>query len=62
MPKKKTSKTAAKRLKVSSRGKLMYRKPGHGHLLGSKSRKTKRHMRRDGHVAPADYKRLKAML
>ena len=62
MGKKKTSKTAAKRLQLTATGKLRFKKAGRGHLLSSKSRKRKRHMRRDGIVNHADEKRLKALL
>ena len=62
MPKKKTKKMVAKRIKLTARGKLKYRQPGRGHLLHWKSRKTKRHMRKDGLIHKADEKRIRTML
>jgi len=43
MPKMKTSKTIAKRIKVTARGKLLRHRPGAGHL---RSRKSPRRIRR----------------
>ncbi|MFO7871926.1 MAG: 50S ribosomal protein L35 [Kiritimatiellia bacterium] len=48
MPKKKTRKAAAKRLKKTSGGKVKYAKAGGGHLMGSKTRKRKRRLRAAG--------------
>jgi large subunit ribosomal protein L35 len=62
MPKKKTSKTAAKRLKFTARGKIKFKRPGSGHLLSSKSRKRKRNLRRAGVLTPAGMKHVKSML
>lgn len=46
----KTKKSAAKRLKVTGTGKLMRRKPGLRHLASSKSSKRKRNLGKDGEV------------
>jgi len=62
MPKKKTCKLAAKRVKRTGTGKLVYNRPGHKHLLSSKSRTRKRHLRRDKTVCAADHKRISDML
>lgn len=62
MPKKKTKKSAAKRIKLTAKGKLVYAKPGHGHLLSSKSSKQKRRMRRGQTAHSADLRRLAAMI
>jgi large subunit ribosomal protein L35 len=43
MPKQKTRKSVAKRIKITARGKLLRRMPGAGHL---KSRKTAKRIRR----------------
>ena len=43
MPKLKTNKSVAKRVKITARGKVMRRRPGAGHL---KSRKPPRRIRR----------------
>jgi len=46
MPKNKTSKTAAKRLKVSKNGKVLRRGSGKSHLLSGKSPKRRRGLRK----------------
>lgn len=50
MPKQKTHKGMKKRFKVTASGKVKHRKRGRGHLLSSKSRKRKRHLRHDAVV------------
>jgi large subunit ribosomal protein L35 len=62
MPKAKTSKSAAKRFKKTSGGKLVRRKSLKGHLLTSKTRKRKRRLRKAGLVHQADAKRMKRLL
>ena len=62
MPKKKTSKTAAKRFKKTASGKLKYSKAGKGHLLGGKTRKRKRGLRKEGVLSPSEERRIKAMI
>ncbi len=62
MPKAKTNKAAAKRIKVTANGKLKYSKAGSGHLLGGKSRKRKRNLRKSGLLSPAENKRIKRLL
>lgn len=62
MPKKKTSKTAAKRVRITASGKLKFTRPGRGHLLGGKSRTTKRHLRRARIMGHADAARIRNML
>lgn len=46
MPKLKTNKAAKKRFKVTANGKVLYRAPGHRHLMSSKSAKKRRQQRR----------------
>ncbi|MFH1782010.1 MAG: 50S ribosomal protein L35 [Candidatus Omnitrophota bacterium] len=46
MPKLKTNKSARKRFKLSKRGKLQAHKGGKRHLLTSKSKNRKRHLRK----------------
>ncbi len=48
----KTKKSVAKRFKLTGRGKLVRRSPGHRHLLRSKSTSAKRRATRDKLVAP----------
>ncbi len=62
MPKAKTNKAAAKRIKVTANGKLKYSKAGSGHLLGGKTRKRKRNLRKSGLLSPAENKRIKRLL
>ena len=62
MPKKKTNKAAAKRLKRTARGKVTYAKAGAGHLMGAKSRKRKRRLRGGGVLSKVETKRVKNLL
>ena len=62
MPKKKTKKGAAKRMKMSATGKILYTRAGKGHLNLCKSRKRKRNLRGMSVVNPADVRRYKNML
>jgi large subunit ribosomal protein L35 len=62
MPKMKSSRTAAKRFKISKGGKVLRRKAFKRHLLSSKSRKTKRNLRRAGVLESGDAKRIKRLL
>ena len=62
MPKKKTKKMVSKRVKKTGTGKLLFARPGSGHLLSSKSRKRKRNLRRQKVVGPADFKRVNEMI
>jgi large subunit ribosomal protein L35 len=45
MPKLKTHKGLAKRIKVTGRGKLKHRRPGASHLMSVKNAKRRRHLR-----------------
>ncbi len=62
MPKQKTSKSAAKRFRITRRGKVMRRMASKGHLLAKKSKKRKRKLRRATACAPMDAKRMKRLL
>ena len=46
MPKLKTKKSLAKRVKVTKTGKVLYSKAGRRHLTGHKSSKRKRQLRK----------------
>ena len=62
MPKMKTKKALAKRVKRTASGKL---KRGHAyvsHLAPHKTHKQKRHLRKASLVSKSDYKRIKLML
>jgi large subunit ribosomal protein L35 len=45
MPKQKTHKGLAKRIKVTARGKVTHKRAGTGHLMNSKNAKRRRHLR-----------------
>jgi len=62
MPKKKTNKSAAKRFSKTATGKLKYKKAGSGHLLGGKSRKRKRNLRKVGVLSAVETKRISKMI
>ncbi len=46
MPKLKTKQKAAKRFRITKNGKVLAKGTGRRHLLGDKTTKSKRHMRR----------------
>jgi large subunit ribosomal protein L35 len=62
MPKHKTCKALAKRVKVTASGKLKFHGAGRRHLLSSKSRRRKRHLRRGGLLSKVEAKRLARLL
>jgi len=46
MPKQKTNKSVAKRVKITAKGKLKRNRPGRRHLQAAKSPKTRRQLRK----------------
>jgi large subunit ribosomal protein L35 len=62
MPKKKTSRSTAKRFKATGTGKLKRRRAYHSHILTKKTQKRKRRLRQSTLVSPADEKRIKRLL
>jgi large subunit ribosomal protein L35 len=62
MPKMKTKRGAAKRFRLSARGKIKRSKAYKRHILTSKSTKRKRQLDVDGLVSTADTRRVNAML
>ena len=62
MPKMKTKRGAAKRFKVTGSGKVKRARGYRRHILTSKNRKKKRHLRKGVMVAPANEKAIKALL
>lgn len=62
MPKMKTRKAVAKRVKITARGKVMRRHPGGGHLKSRKSPKRIRRFRTDVEVGGAFAKHAKRLL
>jgi large subunit ribosomal protein L35 len=62
MPKLKTHRGAAKRFKKTGTGKFTRTKAFRRHILTSKPKSKKRHMRGNVVVSPADAKKIKRML
>ena len=62
MPKMKTKRAAAKRLKVTASGKLMRRSGWKSHLLEAKSPKRRRHLRKKKLIDKADQARLEVLV
>lgn len=62
MPKMKTNRAAAKRLKRTASGKLKRFKANHSHILTKKSRKRKRRLRHSDLVAKSDKKRMDRLM
>ncbi len=62
MPKMKTNKAVAKRVKITARGKVMRGHPGCGHLKSRKSPSRIRRFRKSVQVASAFAKQAKRML
>ena len=62
MPKLKTRKCAAKRLKQTGTGKYLHNKAGARHIMTKKSAKRKLRLGQDGVVSFAEKSRIKAAL
>lgn len=62
MPKMKTKRTLAKRVKRTGSGKLARKHAYVSHFMRNKSAKQKRNLRKDTLVSPSDYKRIKHLL
>ena len=62
MPKMKTHRGAAKRLKRTGTGKLMRRKANKAHILTKKDRKRKRQLGKPTTLSSADHKRVSRLL
>lgn len=62
MPKMKTHRGAAKRLKSTGTGRLKRHKANKSHILTKKTTKRKRRLRKSDLVAKSDEKRLKRLL
>ena len=62
MPKMKTRRAAAKRFKLTGRGRIKRNKANHRHMLIRRSNKAKRKMRQAGILTSGDAKLVKAML
>ena len=62
MPKMKTKRAAAKRLKATGTGKLKRRSGWKSHLLEGKEPKRRRRLRKAGLISKADLPRLKILV
>ena len=62
MPKIKTRRGAAKRFKLTAKGKLVRKKAFRNHILTKKSPKRKRNLRQGGLVDPVDEARIKSQV
>jgi large subunit ribosomal protein L35 len=62
MPKMKTNRSAAKRFKITGKGKVSRRQANKSHILTKKTSKRKRHLRDSQIAAPGDAARVKRML
>ncbi|MCB9771532.1 MAG: 50S ribosomal protein L35 [Candidatus Omnitrophica bacterium] len=62
MPKLKTNKAAMKRFKITKKGKIKKRNAGRRHILGKKTRKRKRQLRKAGFVSAVDARRIRRLL
>ncbi len=62
MPKLKTNRALYKRLRFTKTGKLKKRSAGRQHILGKKTRKRKRNLRRNSYLSQVDAKKLRRLL
>jgi large subunit ribosomal protein L35 len=62
MPKMKTDRGAAKRIKITGGGKLRRGQAFRNHILEKKPSTRTRRLKRDANVAPADRKAIKRLL
>jgi large subunit ribosomal protein L35 len=62
MPKQKTHKGTAKRVRITGTGKLMHEQANNQHKFEYKSGTRKRRLDRDQAVSPSDAKKLKKLL
>jgi large subunit ribosomal protein L35 len=62
MPKLKTNRSAAKRFKITKSGKIKKGSSGRGHILGKKTRKRKRQLRKNDYVSKVDEKKIRRLL
>jgi len=62
MPKLKTNRALYKRLRLTKSGKLKKRSTGRQHILGKKTRKRKRNLRKNSYLSQGDAKKLRRLL
>lgn len=62
MPKLKTNKSAAKRFRITGSGKVKRNKGYKQHILSTKSKKRKRHLRQSTIVSAAESKNIRLLI
>jgi large subunit ribosomal protein L35 len=62
MPKQKSHRGAAKRLRVTGSGKIMRKRSNFRHILEKKNSKRKRRLSQDSVLSPADERRARRLL
>ncbi|MDK2896343.1 MAG: large subunit ribosomal protein [Candidatus Atribacteria bacterium] len=62
MPKMKSHRGAAKRFKITAKGKVRRAQAGKSHLLAHKTQDRKRRLRRTALLSPKEEKRIKTLL
>jgi len=62
VPKLKTNKSAAKRFRITGSGKLKRTKAYRQHILSTKSKKRKRHLRQSTMVSAAESKNIRLLI
>ncbi len=62
MPKMKTKRSAAKRFKITGRGKIKRWKSNYSHLRSNKDRHRKRHLRKPDWVSKAEKRKVRLVL
>jgi large subunit ribosomal protein L35 len=62
MPKMKTHRGLAKRVKITAKGKVKRAKAFHSHLMSSKTPKQKRRLAKADTMHPSDIKRIRSLL
>ena len=62
MPKMKTHKGAAKRFKLTKKGKVKYKKAGLRHCLEHKQKSTKKKLSKPGYLKECDARHVREML
>ena len=62
MPKLKTNKSAAKRFRITASGKVKRNKGYKQHILSTKSKKRKRHLRQSTMVSAAESKNIRLLI
>ncbi|MBN0919413.1 50S ribosomal protein L35 [[Mycoplasma] gypis] len=62
MPKMKTKRALAKRIKITGSGKVKRGNAYRSHLAQNKTTKQKRHSRKSSMISKSDYKRIKELI